>query len=69
MRTDDKHVQEAFAVARAAYDEPELRAENERLRAALQDALDLAWEDAPAMMIVDVCDRALAASGKENRHA
>ena len=35
-------------------------AENDRLRAALQDALDLAWEDAPAMMVVDVCDRALS---------
>ena len=61
MRTDDKHVKEAFAVARAAYDEPDLRAEVERLRAALQDAKDLALADAPAHMIVDVCDRALAA--------
>jgi hypothetical protein len=36
MRTDNKLVQEAFAVARTAYDQPELRAENERLRAALE---------------------------------
>jgi ABC-type transporter Mla subunit MlaD len=33
MLTDDKHVKEAFAVAKAAYDQPELRAEIERLRA------------------------------------
>ena len=42
MRVDDRLVQEAFAVARTAYDQPELRAEIERLRAALQDAKDLA---------------------------
>ena len=94
MRTDDELVQQAFAVAKAAYDnqvvrpaQPELRAEvrdkdsierlhrwldnaerqgalleaeNERLRAALQDVLDLATGDAPAHMIVDVCDRALS---------
>jgi len=35
-------------------------AEIERLRAALQDAKDLASSDAPAHMIVDVCERALA---------
>ena len=34
--------------------------EIELLRAALQDARDLAREDAPADMIIDVCDRALA---------
>jgi len=33
--------------------------EIERLRAALKDAKDLAIGDAPAAMIVDVCDRAL----------
>jgi hypothetical protein len=36
-----------------------LRREIERLRAALQDAKDLALGDAPPHMIVDVCDRAL----------
>ena len=41
-------------------------AENDRLRAALQDALDLAWEDAPAMMVVDVCDRALSVERPPN---
>jgi hypothetical protein len=37
-------------------------AELKRLREALQDAKDLAVGDAPAHMIVDVCDRALARS-------
>jgi hypothetical protein len=35
--------------------------EVERLRAALGDVKDLAQEDAPAHMIIDVCDRTLAA--------
>lgn len=37
---NDEHVKEAFAAAKAAYDHPELRAENERLRVALMFFLE-----------------------------
>ena len=52
------------AAARADYEMTRLRAENERLRAALRDMLRLVEddEDDPAPYLIDVvCDRARAA--------
>jgi hypothetical protein len=57
----DPETQHTVKAARAALEEiVQLREEAERLRAALQDAKDLAIGDAPAHMIIDVCGRALA---------
>jgi hypothetical protein len=54
MRNAEQEAEEWRAAALAWADKAE------RLRGALQDAKDLALADAPAHMIVDVCDRALA---------